>query len=162
MHHFVLMQTTFLVNFILHSSFSLMGFSLPIMIPSPFLLWCFVGFVFFFSLLQTVGSFLEKRPKVRILLKIGGDSPKTSIFPFIEDFPSSLPTILGNDQMGQFLPAVYSPASCSRTLAAGWPFQVSLQLLLDTKEHELLLHPVNIASCPSNGHTLGQNQCNCH
>lgn len=135
------MQTTFSVNFILHSSFSVMGFSLPVMIPSPFLLWSFEGFgVFFPSSDCRNFFFLERRLKVRILLKFGGDSPKTCIFPFTEDFPSSLPTILGNDQMRQ-LPAVHSPASCSRTLAAGWPSQVSFQLVLDTKEHELLLHP---------------------
>lgn len=45
---------------------------------------------------------------------------------------------------------MYSPASCGRTLAL---CQVSFQPVLDTKEHELLLHPLNIASCPSNTET---------
>lgn len=90
MHPFVQMQTGFSVNFILHSSFSLYhgllsascdSFSLPVL---------FQGF---FPLSDCRKFFLlEKRPKVRIFLRFGGDSPKTHIFPFTEDFQSSLPT----------------------------------------------------------------------
>lgn len=148
MHPFVLMQTGFSVNFILHSSFSLYhgllsascdSFSLPVL---------FWGF---FPLSDCRKFFLlEKRPKVRIFLRFGGDSPKTHIFPFTEDFQSSLPTTLGNDQMRQWLPGMSSPANWSRTFAAGWPCQVSFQLVLDTKEHALVLHPLNIASYLSN------------
>lgn len=117
MHHFVLMQTTFSFSFILYSSFSVTvllsashdSFSLPVVV-----LW---GFCFFFPSSDCrKGFLLEKRPKVMILPKFGGDSPKTCIFPFTEDFPSPLPTILGDAEMRQLLsvqPSLLQQDTCS-------------------------------------------------
>lgn len=80
------------------------AFSLPVMVPSPFLLWCFRDFGFF-SPLQTAGSLFYWRKGQRwwyfLSLEVILQKP---VSPFTEDFPLSLPTILGDDEMRQLLP----------------------------------------------------------
>lgn len=125
------------------------SFSLPVMIPSPFLLWCFGGFGFF-SPLQTARRVFYWRkgqrwwyfPSLEVILQ------KPVSFPLLKISPRLFLPFWGMLRWDSY--CLYSPAFCSRTLVAGWPSQVSFQLVLGAKQHELLLHPLNIASCPSN------------
>lgn len=146
----ILMQTTFSFNFILCSSFFVTGLlsashdsvSLPVVV--------LCGFWFFFSPSSDCRKFFYWRKGQRwgYFSSLEVILQKPISFPLLKISPCLFLNMHGNDQMRQLLPAVYSPASCSRTLAAGWPSQVSVQL--GTKQHELLLHPLNIASCSSN------------
>lgn len=148
MHPFVLMQTGFSVNFILHSSFSLYhgllsascdSFSLPV------LFW-----VFFSPFRLQEVFFTGEKAKGEDVSQVWRWFSKNPYLSLYWRFPVLSSYTLGNDQMRQWLPGMSSPANWSRTFAAGWPCQVSFQLVLDTKEHALVLHPLNIASYLSN------------
>lgn len=75
---------------------------------------------------------------------------KISIFPFIEDLPSSLPTILEMIRWDSYCLISTAQPTVGRRLATGWLCHMPYQLVLDTEELKHFLHPLTIAPSLSN------------
>lgn len=77
-------------------------------------------------------------------------------FLFIEEFPLSLPIILGVIRWDSYSLILTAQPSCKRRLVTGWSCHLPYQLVLDTEEMKPL-RSLTVASCPSK---LEQSICN--
>ena len=146
----------FSICFILHNPFSL---PCVFLCASPWFLLpscCFFCLVGYFFPSDCRKLFTGEKAK-------GEDASqwlsKISIFPFIEDFPSSLPTVLEIIRWDSYCLVSTAQPAVGRRRTTGWLCHMPYQLVLDTEKQKLLWHPLTLHLAYE---ILGQNLCNWH